>query len=640
MTTLPVRLGAPRFQQRIGARPLSGCVACALVLLSAASVAGQEPGDSLQVPDSLLAPALDSVEAAAATDSVPESVFYNLPELTDSIPAGWHTGVWVWDIDDIMASAANSVADLVAEVPGVISLLAGDYGTPAAISAFGTGGGGVRIIRDGFEVFPLEGGVADLQRVGLGGIWRVKLHRSGGEMVVEMWSLQHEDGRPYTLVEAGTGDLDTNIFRGTFASPNALGGSLGIALERTDTRGRRREEPGSRTGSWLRYQLHKGDGAGLALEFRRMSSQSEAPDYAADLARTDVTVRGRVSPFSGAVLEAYTGRSSHKVDDARALYAREGGTRSQHGVQGSAARGGAWVRGAFRLFGGDESLENRLDGSAGFARAGLGGVEGHYTRANWSGTSTRSQGGRGWIEPLPGLTLFGSWDSGRYGARTGPPLDVIPARDSTYVFDPMVLPVEPGPVLGVTKRTAIRGGGAISLFGATASAALLRVESDVHLPLGIEPDRGAPLVAGAVRNGWEVWGSVPMPMNGLRLEGSLQHWDLPGPYLPKRVYRGAFRFRRTFMESGNFELWFSLGVRGHDPMIVSVPVPEGQDPATSLQTVPFFQHWYGRIQIRIVSARLFINWENMMVRDNLQNFPGRLLFATRTSYGIRWTMWD
>ena len=638
MTTHPSRDRALRFQPWVGARARFGYVVCTVALVFPAMAVAQDPPDPVEVADSLPEP--DSAQAEAALDSVPEGVFYNLPEFADAIPAGWHTGVWVWDVEDIMASAANTLAELVAEVPGVITLLAGDYGTPAAFSAFGTGGGGVRIIRDGFEVFPLEGGVADLQRVGLGGIWRVKLYRSGGESVVEMWSLQHEDGRPYTLVEAGTGDLDTNVFRGTFASPDALGGSIGVALERADTRGRRREEPGSRTGSWVRYQLHKGDGAGLALEFRRMSSRSQVPDYASDLTRTDVTIRGRLRPFPGGVLEAYTGRSSHTVADTRTPYLREGGRRSQHGLRVSATRSGVWGRGAYRLFGGDEALEHRLDGSVGFTRAGLGGVEAHYTRAGWSGTSTSSQGGRGWIEALPGVTLFGSVDSGTYGARTGPPLDVIPVRDSSYVFDPTVLPIAPGPVFGVTERTAFRGGGAISLFGATASGALLRADSDVHLPLGIEPDRGAPLVVGAARTGWEVWGSFPMPLTGLRLEGSFQQWASPGPYLPKHSYGGAFRFQRIFMESGNFELRFSLGVRAHDAMLVSVPVPEGEDPATALQTVPSFQSWYGRVLIRVVSARLFINWENMLVNDELQNFPDRLLFATRTSYGLRWTMWN
>ena len=82
-----------------------------------------------------------------------------------TMPDGWETGVWSWNQSEIMATAANTLAELVAEVPGMIVLVGGDYGTPAALSAFGTGGGGVRIFRDGFELPPLGGGVADLARI-------------------------------------------------------------------------------------------------------------------------------------------------------------------------------------------------------------------------------------------------------------------------------------------------------------------------------------------------------------------------------------------------------------------------------------------------------------------------------------------
>ena len=104
-----------------------------------------------------------------------------------------------------MVSGANTLSELVALVPGVIELLGGDYGTPAAVSAFGVGGGGVRVTRDGFEVLPVEGGVPDLQRIGLAGIDQVKLERNGGELLIELTSHRYVDGRPFSVVEAGTG---------------------------------------------------------------------------------------------------------------------------------------------------------------------------------------------------------------------------------------------------------------------------------------------------------------------------------------------------------------------------------------------------------------------------------------------------
>jgi hypothetical protein len=173
----------------------------------------------------------------------------------------------------------------------------------------------------------------------------------------------------------------------------------------------------------------------------------------------------------------------------------------------------------------------------------------------------------------------------------------------------------------------------VSLLGATLAAAALRMDADVHLPLGLELDRGAAGVPGAERAGLEAWGSLPTPWRSLRLEGSYQYWDEDGPYLPKQIYRGALVFRKTYLETGNFELWWTLGVRGHDPMDVF-------SGSGGLTTVPFYQSWYGRIQARILTVRLFLGWENFTIRRNLQNFPGRILPVTRSFFGLHWDLWN
>jgi hypothetical protein len=609
----------------------------ALAVLSVAwtSPADAQVRDSTQVADTLIVvpvPGSDSSAVVPADDTVSaDTIYYNLPALDDGPPPGFATGVWVWDRPEIMGSGANTLAELVAEVPGLITLLGGDYGTPAAISAFGSGGGGVRIVRDGFEVFPIEGGVADLQRVGLGGITRVRFERSGGEMLIELTSHQHVEGRAYSLIEAGTGQLDTNMFRGLYADPTALRGSLALALERVDTRGYGADEGGNRTGMWFRYQLHRANRAGLSFEYRRMGSETQVADYAASLRRTDWTVRGRVEVVPGLVAEAYTGRSSHDVDDVRAAYGFEGGARSQHGVRVAASRGALWSRGEYRIFSDDRMPARRLDGAAGFDTERFG-ASARVAQASWQGTSVASYRGGAWIRPFDAVTLFGSWDGGSYAARSGPPLEVVP--EPVIPFARPGLP--PGPTFAATERSLLRLGGSASLFGVTLAAAALRTDADIHLPLGLELDRGSLAVAGAERRGLEAWGSLPTPWRSLKLEGSYQVWDEDGPYLPKQTYQGAFVFRKTYLETGNFELWWSLGVRGHDPMDVFVPTGG----VGGLAEMPFYQSWYGRIQARILTVRLFLGWENFTIRRNLQNFPGRVLPLTRSFFGLHWDLWN
>lgn len=619
-------------------------------------VVGQEPPDTLRADtlradtlraDTLQADTLPADTLAAQADSAAaDTIFYNLPRMDRGVPAGWARGVWSWSHDEMLATGAVTVADLLSEVPGVIPLRAGDFGNPAGATAFGVGGGRVRVLRDGFELLPLEGGVADLARIGLAGLSMVRVERSMNELVVHLEGLEYEDGRPYSLIEAGAGDLNTNLFRGTFANPTALGGSVGVALERTDSRGSRGNEEGNVTGTWLRYQLHRGDAAGLALDFRRMGSESAAEAYPSPVTRTDWTVRGRATLLPGLNAEAYWGRSTHKVEDERPEHALEGGTRSQMGVRAAFERSGFFAHGAYRRFGGDDLPSSRLDLEVGADRPEAGGFSAGLSRGSWAGEGTSARQVRAWTRPLLGLSLFGSWESGTMGSRTFPlARPAEPDTTSEGGAEPDSTAAGPPPPFRVTDRTTSRVGAQWAWRDVAVSGARLRLEADSLLPLGLRPDLGEPALAGGVREGWEVRVRLPTPLDGLHVEGFLQQWDEEWSYLPRRTYQGAFVFHDTYLTSENFELWWTLGVRGHDPMTVRQVVGEATDDegnvvGPELASVPFYQNWYARIQARIVTVRIFIGWENFAIRRDLQSFPGRLLPATRATYGLRWTMWN
>jgi len=600
------------------------------------------PADTLRV-DTLaagdtLGPARKEVPGDSASA---DTIFYNLPGMGPHVPAGWRQGVWVWEREDIFASGASTLVELLVDVPGVMPLLAGDYGTPVGLTAFGVGGGRVRILRDGFEVVPLEGGVADLARIGLVGISRVQLERSLGEVVIHLDGFEHGDGRTYSLVEAGTGDQGNNFFRGTFVDPVSLGGSAGVGLERTDARGARGNEAGSVTGSWLRYQLHRGNTAGLALDFRRTKTETAATLYASPVTRSDVTVRGRARVAEGAVLEAYWGKSTHDVLDEDTAYTREGGTRSQLGIRADLTAGPAFLDAAYRRFGGEDLPGARIDLEAGFDEARAGGLSASLARSSWAGEGTSALRLRGWTRPVLGLSAFGSWESGTLGSRALP----LRAPQVTDTSAAAADTADSGPLFRVTDRKGTRLGAQWAWREFVLSGALLKLEADSLLPLGIEPDRGEPALAGGKRSGWEVWGRLPTPFSPLGFEGSLQRWEQDWSYLPRRTYTAAFVFHDTYLPSGNLEWWWTVGVRGHDRVAVRQVVGEEVDDdghlvGPKLAAVPFYQNWYARIQLRIVSMRIFIAWENFSVRRNLQNYPDRLLPMTRAVYGIRWTLWN
>lgn len=73
---------------------------------------------------------------------------------------------------------------------------------------------------------------------------------------------------------------------------------------------------------------------------------------------------------------------------------------------------------------------------------------------------------------------------------------------------------------------------------------------------------------------------------------------------------------------------------------MAVPLRAGPGETEPLLEVPFFQSWHGRLQIRVVSMRIFVDWENFAVREDNLDFPERRLPQTRAVYGIRWTLWN
>ncbi len=612
----------------------------ALVLIALAGVAApvgaQEPPDTVQVAPVPVPDSAGAADTLPVPDSLaPDTIFYNVPRSYRRVPTGFATGVWEWDRHAIMASGANTLQELVQEVPGVVTLAGGDYGTPASMSAFGTGGAGYRILRDGFEVYAVEGGVVDLQLIGLVGIDRVRMDRSMGQMVVEMWTHEYEDGRPFSVVEAGTGDLDTNMFRGIYADPTALGGSLGVGLERIDTRGRRRtdsaEEGGNRTGSWVRYQYHRGDRFGLGVDLRRMTAQTKVDTYAPTSERSDLTVRMGLRVRDGVVVNGWAGRSTYSVENPEAdPFDLRGGTRRQVGGSVDLERGGLWLTGSYRAFDGGLPAE-RIDASGGFSHVRWGGLSGRYGRGSWNGEGTENRMARAWLTPIPMITLFGSLEDGRFGSRAQAALE--------GEGPPPVTPAEiiPGPS-AITDRTTARGGGALSWGGATIAGAALYAWSDSLLPLGTSLDFGAPRLAGVHRNGYE--GSLVLPTfwTGLTLQGSYQWWDEAGPYLPDEIYRGSFEYHRVFKETENLEVWASLGVRGHNPMLTLV-ADDGSGSGGAV-LVPFYQSWYARVQVRVVTVRLWIGMDNFTLRRNLQNYPDRTLPYARSFFALRWDLWN
>lgn len=654
-------------KERKGAAALLLMVFLAPLLAAPPTAAAQTPPDTIPsdtiprdtVPaDTVPADTLPELEPLPAEmlaeDTLPP--LEKLPEIPRPVPADPGTAIWEWDREELLANRALTLTQLLEQVPGVVALRGGDFGTPRTVSALGSGGGGVRVYRDGVEMVPLEGSVPDLARIGLGSLERVRVVRTGWGLRIELETVRPDDPRPYSLVEAGTGELDTNLFRGAFIHPRALGGNVALSLDRLDTAGRGRQEPGSISAVWLRYSYLHGDRLGLVAELSRSGQDRDTLFTPSEATRTDWTVRGRARLTEGIVADAFWSTSkleTDSTDQAFEPFPFRNESRSQIGARLSGERGPLFGRAALRSFSGEGLPERRLSLEAGASDPDLGGVAAEWSREGWSERDASRTTLRAWTAPFVGASFFGSVDDYVRGVPYLPlrPPEVEEGEDAGAA-DPVA-----GPGAFFTEGTSVRFGARLRWRGLELMGARLLEEADGLHPFGLPMDRdGFSLPAGPERRGWETAFRIPLLLDGLALDGSGHLWETEQtpdtvkapvpewPYLPRRTWKAALTFHDTFYPTENLEIWADVGVIGRDRMRVPLrATPDEDTPGAAFDppaaaVVPFYQSWYGRLQIRVVTVRIFITWENLTVREVNQDFPGRRLPPFRTVYGVRWTL--
>ena len=650
--------------------------AIGLALLLLASPAGaQEPPDTLQVPPDSVPPdsalVADSLAAdSLAADSLPaDSVEVDslppppvLPALPDPAPAGNLTGIWEWDRDQLMSARGQTLWELLSEIPGLLTVRSGDFGAAVAVFPVGHSGGGIRVYYDGAEHLPLEGAVPDLSRIPVSGLQRVRVVRRPGALEVHLFRYEHDSPEALTLVEAGTGDLDTNLLRATFSFPRVVVGKAAVAIERLDTQGR--EMPGAVTGVWFRYSLHRGDAAGIRFETRRMAADRDVfTESPGTVNRSDWTVQGLWAPADGVLTEAWGTGGSVSTGDSTLTFPFLAESRGQYGARFSAAAGPVWGRATARFNQGRGVADRELSAELSVVSERWGGVNGRFRRESWGEAAGGGHDMAGWFTPIPYLAFFAERGG---GSRSVPYLNPLPPEepeDTTVMTGEDPDSVEAGPASRFTERSGTRVGVRTSWRSIALSGARVSAEADSIWPTQLLFDRGGLVLSQPRRQGWELTGRVPLWPRGLDFVGEVQLWEpadsIDAVYFPDHVYRGSLSFHRVFRESGNFELWVDLGAQGRSPMNVPLGVPPEPDttaivppgsapylhalddePELVPDVVPFYQNWYFRLQMRFLTLNIFATVENLTLRRNNQDVPGRLLAGTRSFYGVRWTFWN
>jgi hypothetical protein len=590
------------------------------------------PRDTTKAPaDAIPLPGIDTIPPIpgdtippAPGDTVPTDTLKPVVVVAPFQPGEaprWTAGVWEWDRDALLRSTALTLTELLAQIPGVTPIRSGFLGHPETAALPGGTGGFSEIYLDGFALDPLDAGTYDLSRLELVHLNRVRVERRGGGLRVDLETVAPTDHRPFSMVEAGTGDSGARMVRGTFMTPDFIVGPLALGIERLEGSGLFATEPANTFTGWLKWARGFGP-ATLQLELRRNSVEWNTPEKVSMKGfRQDWVVRARSPIAAGLTTEAFLGASSIEDQYADTTVAMRG---VQGGLRAVYESDLFWTTATLR--GRDQALLPRLeaDAAAGLRLPGAIHLSGDITNADWrGGRQARSWGVRAELEPITGIRPFVEWSRGTRG--------VPGLRDD----DGLAI---------LTERDAVRAGGELAWRGARLGAAWNRIEADALADFGLPFDRTGALYPGGMLQGLEVNGRVPLLWEPLWVEGWYTRWTGANPwiYLPGQSWRAALVYHDTPMPSGNLEVSARLELSHRDGMLVptmsagseGVPGSAGTSVVPQMTSLDFY------LQIRILDVRAFIRWNNIAHQLNQRDLPTRPFPGQRTFYGIKWSFWN
>lgn len=188
----------------------------------------------------LLAIAADTIKAPLARAELPSSLAIGEP--------------YSWQQNQIHATGALTLGELIDRVPGVTSFRAGWISAPEMVAVNGRFGR-VRIFLDGLEVDALNSrlnGQHDLSMIDLWHLDDATIEPGADEVRVHLRPWQVTNTTPVTRIDIHTGDLQTNSYRGFYGRRFPGGQVIQLAGNHYATTNRRTAEAGDHTSLWGR----------------------------------------------------------------------------------------------------------------------------------------------------------------------------------------------------------------------------------------------------------------------------------------------------------------------------------------------------------------------------------------------------
>ena len=599
-------------------------VACGLLaaaLVPAALLAQRPPPDTVSIPIPPRPDSLPADTAAAADTVVRDTVVTPLPRAPRplSLAVG---GDFTWDRAALFSTGAASLLDLLERVPGVTAYRAGWLLTPEH-GAYGGAFGRIRVFYDGVELdalHPRTGGLLDLSRVELWTLEEVAIERAPGELRVHVQSWRVDRTTPYTRVDVGTGELETNLFRGYYGRRFRNGAAVQAGFQQFSTEDRQFGGDGDQLGIFARVGWAEGPWRVDAtarrtsrfqtLRERRFADRPGIP--ALEMARTLAYVRGGYRDPADQGLWAQVVAAAQSLDENTEFRTTLG---LAPGDSADTTRSRPQYVATVGLNRGALSL-------SALARA-------------------RSADGDVLLSPaVRGALRLGPLEAQVYAERAGE--DSTVRADAEVRFTPRrnlaasagVSRFAPDGATGRPTVTAFRGEAGVRL-GRTwlVGGAITRRGDVTPAPVVFDPDFvGAALgpvtgVYGAVRG--PVYRQVSAEVLATQWTGAAEE----AVYRPAQQVRGQLTFDTRWLSrfpTGEFGFKASGSVEHRS----GATFPGAGGLSTIASTV-----FGGVVEIRIQDAIAFVQSRNTLAID-YEQVPGFLMPRNLIIYGVRWQFWN
>jgi hypothetical protein len=623
-------------------------------------------------PDSAARARVDSVPGIR--DSLPTRVRRDSiqpPLARAELPTTVEVGpLYRWTRDSLFRTGALTALDLLDRVPGLTGFRTGwlaSLQTAAYLGDFRR----VRVFRDGVELDPIDprmGGALEMHDLQLWQLEELIVERAAAEVRVHMRTWTVRSTTPATRVDIGTGDDDTNLYRGFFGKRFGNGGALQLGAQNfgTGARNRRIGGGGDAVSAFARIGWARGilsvDALVSRLDRQRNPTlafnTSDTVLTRSEARRDEGYLRaGLGNPDSGPWAQAVANVARFVLPGTRYVLTRPD---TVFGANGQVIRidlrpaidttrgPGDVIVGVDTAFA-DDSSASRTQYllSGGFTRWGVRLSAADRWRVfngrNWHAPSVRAAFERGFLS----LSAFGERS----------------AADSTTRLD-LLGRVQPLPWLAATgaiartttdplgegeeTRTVVRAelgarlgglwlaGGRVIRDGGTLlpPRALSRDTSDAFvvyaadpLPLATVAEARASGTVASARG--RLYRDVFLDVHGTA-------WDSPGFYRPQYQARAEIRLETNWLSrfrTGNFGLL--LAITNEYRSRTSFPV-EGEEPGTIEERLVGASNTLGALlEIRIQQATISYQIRNALDRE-YQFVPGITMPRPLSFYGARW----